>query len=94
MSETKQSTGNFMVTKALIEGYHKQGLTVEEMATKITEASKIKCSVGVVRKAASKYGISLRNKPKKSPFVFEEPVATSPETPEPQTAPTTEGPIN
>lgn len=61
----------FVVTKSMINGFISSGLTVPEMAEKITEQSGHKCSEAVVRNAAKAYDIKLRNKPKKSPFAFE-----------------------
>ena len=71
IAEAPAKTGDFTITKAMVQSYCEQGLTVDEIADKITAESGIKCSPGVVRKAAKNYSISLRNKPKKSPFKFE-----------------------
>ena len=62
----------FVITEAMVKGLLSQGLTVDEMAEKITEQSGIKCSAAVIRAAAKAYNLSLRNKPKKSPVVFEQ----------------------
>lgn len=74
---TTNTTTNFVITKAMIEGYCNAGLTVEEMAAKIKEVSGIECPVGKVRKAATHYKIDLRKKPKKSAFLFEDAVVSN-----------------
>jgi len=63
---------NFVITKATIEGFCQKGLTVSEIASEISKTSGFKCSDAVIRTAAKHYGISLRNKPKKTPFTFED----------------------
>lgn len=62
---------SFKITREMIEGYCKNGSTVEEMATDITTRSGFKCTPAKVREAATHYGVDLRKKAKKSPFVFD-----------------------
>lgn len=62
----------FKITAAMLNDFCKAGMKVGEMAAKITEESGNKCSVGTVKKACEHYGISLKSKPRKSVFKFDD----------------------
>lgn len=72
MSTTAQNQGTFKITKDMLLGFCKKGLTVSEMSAKITAISGFKCSVGLVTKAAKYYEVNLQKKPMKSHFEFED----------------------
>lgn len=62
----------FMITKAQIEAYVNNGLTVKQMAEDVTNKSGIKCTEAVIRKACKTYGVDLRFKARSGSFVFED----------------------
>lgn len=68
---------SYVITAALLNTMCQSGMTTKEMAEKITNQSGIKCSVNQVKKACEYYGISLKAKPRKSAFAFEEVVTTN-----------------
>lgn len=62
----------FKITKAHIEAYVNNGLTIKQMAEDITSKSGTKCTEAVVRKAGKTYGIDFKFKKRSTAFVFED----------------------
>ena len=60
----------FRITKELLSGYCQSGYTVKDMSQAIEKESGYKCPVETVRQACKAYGIDLRRKPLRSPFVY------------------------
>jgi hypothetical protein len=62
----------FKITKAQVEAYVNNGLTIKQMAEDITTKSGTKCTEAVVRKAGKTYGIDFKFKKRSTAFVFED----------------------
>lgn len=54
----------FVVTKSMLEGFIEEGMTVKDMADKLTEMAGKNCGVATVRNLCKHYELNLRKKPR------------------------------